>query len=49
LNFLLQGKHIQTYKLDALQKYGHALLRVSFILHLEYESQGMHNRLSFFL
>jgi len=49
LNFHSQRNHIQTYRLDVLQKYGHALLRVSFILHSEYESQDMHKRRSFFL
>jgi len=38
--------HVQTHVLDALQGYGHAILRISFILDLDSYSYDVHENLS---
>ena len=39
--------HIQTHMLDALQGYDHAVLGISFVLHLDSYSPDVHENLSF--
>jgi len=49
MNFHLPNMHIQTHMLDALEGYGHAVLGISFILHLESYSHDVHENLFFLI